>query len=97
MFGLKKENPYFCSTKENEITELKITDPNMNVNLFKEKQGKEKEDCLFLSDSFGFFQGQGGWNRPLAWFDSFGELDFIGCFQQQDPVISMSMNKLLHC
>jgi hypothetical protein len=47
MFGWKKEKPYHSSIKGNKISKLKITDPDMNVNLFK-REGGEGERGMFI-------------------------------------------------
>jgi hypothetical protein len=49
MFGWKKEKPYHCSIKGNKIIELKITDPNMNVNLFKRAAGEGERGMFIFS------------------------------------------------
>ena len=69
----------------------------MSICLKKGRQGKKKEECLFFPDNFNFLQRHGGWNRPLGWLHSFGQSDLIGRFQQQNPVILMSVNELLNC
>jgi len=48
MFGWKKEKPYPSSIKGNKISKLKITDPNMNVNLFKKREAGEEERGMFI-------------------------------------------------